>query len=110
MSKRTDVREERSSQGEAMKKLMATKKGDIWWYVIGLILALVVLIVISVIFTSKSAQVSQGISQCKGLLSFGEKQGVCKDACTPDEVQAMGFGSDCPKGQKCCITEVQGYE
>lgn len=93
-----------------MRKLFAAKKGEMWWYIIGLILALVVLIVISVIFTSKSAQVSKGISQCKGLLSFGEKQGVCKDACTPDEVQAMGFGSDCPKGQQCCITEVQGYD
>jgi len=56
------------------------KKADanMWWIIIGAVIALVVLIVLLVIFTSKSGKLEGGLLDCQS------KGGTCmlKDQCT----------------------------
>ena len=74
------------------------KKADanMWWIIIGAVIALVVLIVLMVIFTSKTQPLEQGLSDCEG------KGGVCTSTgkCPDNTLRASTF--DCPSG-KCCI-------
>ena len=71
------------------------------------ILALIVLVILVTIFTGKTAQVNKDITQCSGLLDFGESKGTCSPGpdCAAGQIKASAFGSECPKGQICCIVE-----
>ncbi len=76
------------------------KRGDanIWWIIIGAVIALVVLIVMMLIFTGKTQPLQQGLSNCEG------KGGICvpsNDGCPRNTLSASAF--DCDSGGKCCI-------
>lgn len=88
-----------------VKAIPKQKKAQMWWYIIGFVLAAIVLVISVIILSGKAGQVSTATSQCKGFFDFGEKQGVCKPICEPGEIQATGFGSDCKENEKCCIAE-----
>ena len=69
-----------------------------WWIIIGAAIALIVLIIITIIFTGQTSIVNQELGECRS------KGGVC-----------MPAGDDCPRGTltkptfscgevgKCCI-------
>ena|SRR3989338_2354553 len=77
------------------------KKADanMWWIIIGAVIALVVLIVLMVIFTTKTGRLGEGLSDCEG------KSGVCvstsTDACPSGTLSTSAF--DCKSGEKCCL-------
>ncbi|MBI2662266.1 hypothetical protein HYX11_02295 [Candidatus Woesearchaeota archaeon] len=84
------------------------RKGDanMWWIIIGAVIALVVLIVLLVIFTSKSGKLEGGLLDCQS------KGGECvtEDKCvTINSDGAITKGTiasafDCPdKTTKCCF-------
>jgi hypothetical protein len=54
---------------------------NIWWIIIGAVMALVVLIIVLVIFTGRSSTLNEGLGDCRS------KGGVC-----------MNLGSNCPSG------------
>lgn len=75
-------------------------KGDanMWWIIIGAVIALVVLIVLMVIFTGKTGKLEIGLSDCLG------KSGQCvsvSDLCPERTLESSAF--DCPADKKCCI-------
>ena len=71
---------------------------DIWWIIIGAVMALVVLIIITVIFTGRTGTLTQELGECRS------KGGIC-----------MPTAEDCPRGTlttptfscgevgKCCV-------
>lgn len=78
-----------------MKKASA----DMWWIIIGAVIALVVLIILLVLFTGKTGKLEVGLLSCEG------KAGTCG---TLTECQQKG-GSistafECPQGQQCCFS------
>jgi hypothetical protein len=75
-----------------MKKASA----NMWWIIIGAVIALVVLVVLLVIFTDKTGDLEKGLSSCDG------KGGVCvsEETCPIGTLSASAF--ECSDG-KCCI-------
>jgi hypothetical protein len=77
------------------------KKGSaqMWWIIIGAVIALVVMIILMVMFTDKSGAVSEGLLECKG------KGGDCsvKDALHCDGTWSNVF--ECSGKPGCCIGE-----
>ena len=78
-----------------------SKKGsaNMWWIIIGAVIALVVMIILMVMFTSKTQPLEAGLSSCES------KGGVCAPdgiPCPTSTFLANAF--DC-KGDnaKCCI-------
>lgn len=59
------------------------KKGDanVWWIIIGAVIALVVLVILMLIFTGRTTPLNEELGSCVG------KGGVC-----------ILFGQNCPKG------------
>lgn len=77
------------------------KKADanMWWIIIGAVIALVVLIILMVIFTGKTGKLESGLSDCQG------KGGVCAPAgtaCPQSTLKSSAFGCE-TTGQECCI-------
>ncbi len=83
----------------ARRKIIRGTKGDanIWWVIIGAVIALVVLIVLMLIFTGRTQGLQRGIAECQG------KGGVCtiRSDCPSNSLYSSAF--DCPEGQRCCI-------
>lgn len=84
----------------AEPKMNLNRKADanMWWIIIGAVIALVVLIVLMVIFTGKTTDLGGGLSECEG------KSGVCVDpnlGCPQKTVSSSAF--ECKNNQKCCI-------
>lgn len=76
----------------------ADKAGaDMWWIIIGAVLALIVLIVLLVMFTGKTRSLEIGLTSCEG------KGGRCESlgSCSPNTLPTGAF--TCPAGQVCCI-------
>ncbi len=75
------------------------KKGDanIWWIIIGAVIALVVLVVIMLIFTGRAGKLSGGIAECEG------KGGACVSTslCPKNTLYSSAF--DCTGGKRCCV-------
>lgn len=79
------------------------KRGDanIWWIIIGAIIALVVVIVLLVMFTGKTRLLEGGLADCTG------KGGVCFSAsdaalgCPTNSLSTTAFS--CLTGEVCCI-------
>ncbi|MEK6951152.1 MAG: hypothetical protein AABX13_05510 [Nanoarchaeota archaeon] len=76
------------------------KRGDanIWWIIIGAVIALVVLVVLMLIFTGKTGNIGRGLSDCEG------KGGACVPegtTCPKNSLYSSAF--DCSGGQRCCI-------
>ncbi|MBU0470173.1 MAG: hypothetical protein KKA62_05615 [Nanoarchaeota archaeon] len=77
-----------------MKKASA----DMWWIIIGAVIALVVMIVLMVMFSGKTSKVETGLSACEG------KGGVCvfeNEECPSNTLRSTVF--DCGQENECCI-------
>lgn len=76
-----------------------SKRGDanIWWIIIGAVIALVVLVVLMLIFTGKTGGLSKGLSDCEG------KGGACVqgEICPKNSLYSSAF--DCKEGKRCCV-------
>ena len=79
------------------------KKGvaNIWWIIIGAVIALVVLIVILLIFTGKTGGVERGLLDC------GSKGGKCveENTCESQWNGTVSNVFDCTSpSEDCCFT------
>jgi len=86
-----------------MKMNLFNKKAsaNMWWIIIGAVIALVVMIILMVMFTDKSGKLETGLSSCEG------KGGECKPkkpGCPEGTLPATLF--DCPPDKPntiCCL-------
>lgn len=86
--------------------MMRSIKGAITWDVIAYaVLAMVAAVVLIIIFTGASQRSTQTVTQCKGLLDFGEFTGMCKLSCETGETEVATFGGGCTRDQVCCLVE-----
>ena len=71
-------------------------QSNMFWIIIGAVLALVVMIILLLLFTGKTNTLEDGVSGCAG------KGGHCRSSCPADELSAP---FDCPVGDEdvCCI-------
>ena len=82
---------------------LRNKKGsaNMWWIIIGAVVALVVMIVLMVMFTGKSRTLEGGLSDCSG------KGGVCvtsSEECPVNSLKSGTFScSESADQGKCCI-------
>ena len=75
---------------------------NMWWIIIGAVIALVVMIVLMVIFTDKTSTLEGGLSSCEG------KGGVCVngDDCPGSSLKSDAF--ECVASHPtCCIGSPQ---
>ena len=77
---------------------------QMWWIIIGAVIALVVMIVLMILFTDKSQDIQLGLMDCEG------KGGKCvsKDDCDPDFEENVRIvrGFDCSgvnSNYVCCF-------
>lgn len=85
---------------------MRSKKAAITWDVIAYaVLAMVAAIVLIIIFTGASQRSQQTVTQCKGLLDFGEFSGKCQQECLPKETEVATFGGGCNRDEVCCLVK-----
>lgn len=81
----------------------ARGSADIWWIIIGAVLALIVLVVLLVSFTKQSTGITQGVSDCEG------KGGVCVPSdpaiCPPKSLKTTAFS--CTGGRGCCLGVIE---
>ncbi len=85
------------------------KKADanMWWIIIGAVIALVVLVVLMVLFTGKTTILERGLLDCES------KGGECLEptVCTNQRGGTVAPSFDCSAstqgnpGGKCCFTE-----
>ncbi|HLC81894.1 MAG TPA: hypothetical protein VJH68_04515 [Candidatus Nanoarchaeia archaeon] len=71
---------------------------DIWWIIIGAVIALVVLIIITVIFTGRTSILNQELGECRS------KGGICmpvNDNCPGRTLPTPTFS--CGEVGRCCI-------
>ena len=90
-----------------LAKVLFNKKAsaDMWWIIIGAVIALVVMIILMVMFTSKTQPLEQGLSSCES------KGGVCvadsstgnsaSTVCPVNTLKTSTF--DCPQQKVCCL-------
>ena len=75
-----------------------------WTHIVAAVLVLVVIVVVVLIFTGVLGRARKDISQCKGLLQFGEDaQGDCVREGSCQGTVVSTFGESCKKGFECCI-------
>ena len=77
------------------------KKGDanMWWIIIGTVIALVVLIVLMGIFTGKSGKLESGLLSCEGKGGRCEATGTCKG-----KGGTVSAAFECPPATpECCF-------
>jgi len=88
-----------------MKILNRKASANMWWIIIGAVIALVVMIILMVMFTDKT-NVLEG-----GLLSCSNKGGDCVLAtgdCPENSMESFAF--DCPDDggkRKCCLSSLK---
>ena len=78
--------------------MMKKADANIWWIIIGAVIALVVLVVLLVIFVNKTRGLESGLTECAG------KSGVCVDVgvgCPGNTLSSGAFS--CGTGNICCI-------
>ena len=77
---------------------MRKASADMWWIIIGAVIALVVLVVLLSIFSGKTGNLEQGLSSCES------KGGVCvseENPCPGSTIATPTF--ECNGQQNCCI-------
>lgn len=78
-----------------------------WSHIVAAILVVVVILVLIIIFTTKTGDSQKDIGRCKGLIGTEGMTGECmgsEQACASSGGRVVStFGSDCEKGQVCCI-------
>jgi len=75
---------------------------EVWWIIIGAVIALVVLMVILFIFTNKTGSVAGGLSGCES------KGGICVQGGTCPKNTLSAF-FECPPSLTCCLGSPQTY-
>lgn len=83
------------------------KKADanMWWIIIGAVIALVVLIILMLIFTGKTGKLEGGLLDC---VSKGGKCDVPEAKCAADG-GTVSSAFDCPTPDaKCCFPAKKG--
>ncbi len=75
---------------------------EMWWIIIGAVIALIVLIILLVLFTGKTQGLEGGLTECEG------KSGVCATSptdntspCPSNTIQTSAF--TCTGNQVCCV-------
>ena len=72
---------------------------NMWWIIIGAVIALVVMIILMVMFTSKTQAVEGGLTDCEG------KGGICisgeNNPCPDNTLSSSAFS--CTNSAKCCL-------
>ena len=81
------------------------KKADanMWWIIIGAVIALVVMIILMVMFTSKSGELEGGLLECNS------KGGQCKslmESCPENSIESSAFSCQ-GESQKCCLSSLK---
>jgi hypothetical protein len=77
-------------------KMNKKASANMWWIIIGAVIALVVMIILMVMFTGKVKPLEQGLSACEG------KGGVCvTGSCPINTFKSSAF--DCTTSKDCCI-------
>jgi len=79
---------------------MKRASANMWWIIIGAVIALVVMIILMVMFTGKSAKLESGLSGCES------KGGICvpnsDNGCPKGSLSATTF--DCKSNSElCCL-------
>ncbi|MEW5897473.1 MAG: hypothetical protein AB1668_07295 [Nanoarchaeota archaeon] len=83
--------------------LIKSKRADanMWWIIIGAVIALVVLIVLLIMFTGRSGRLEGGLMDCE---SKGGKCGLLKEECTSKEKGGTWSEAfECPDKSGCCF-------
>lgn len=83
--------------------LIKTKKADanMWWIIIGAVIALVVLIILLIMFTGRSGKLEAGLMDCE---SKGGKCGLIKEDCISKEKRGTWSEAfECPNNEGCCF-------
>ena len=72
---------------------------NMWWIIIGAVIALVVMIVLMVMFTTKSNKLEGGLGACES------KGGICVTGkeCPENSLPASAFECSNPTGTACCV-------
>ncbi len=72
---------------------------EMWWIIIGAVIALIVLIILLVLFTGKTRGLEAGLTECEG------KSGICSTTtdptCPSNTLQTSTFS--CSGNGVCCI-------
>ena len=74
---------------------------EMWWIIIGAVIALVVMVILMVMFTGKSGKLETGLSECLGKGGKCVKDGGCSAI---GGLKSTAF--DCPQSTEpeCCFT------
>ena len=93
---------------------MKRGSANMWWIIIGAVIALVVMIILMVMFTTKSTKLEGGLSACDS------KGGYCVPGttvsvgppspgtgCSKKTLTATAF--DCKQGYVCCLGSPKSY-
>ncbi len=72
---------------------------EMWWIIIGAVIALVVLVVLMVMFGEKSSKLGGGLLECQS------KSGKCvdKDSCESVYKGSVSGAFECEEGKECCF-------
>ncbi len=90
---------------------------QMWWIIIGAVIALIVMIVLMVLFTSKTGDLAIGLLDCEGKggrcvpkTGFDQCSDVCRNAqrtysstftCPVEQCCCLGFGGNKATGESC---------
>jgi hypothetical protein len=83
-----------------MKIFNKKASANMWWIIIGAVIALVVMIILMVMFTEKSGKLETGLSSCDG------KGGTCVEKdndCPKGTLSAPIFDCSTTDKPKCCL-------
>jgi len=78
---------------------MKSGSADMWWIIIGAVIALVVLIVLLVIFTGRTTGLEQGLLSCES------KGGICvaDNTCRTEHQGTATNAFECTGEDECCF-------
>ena len=78
---------------------MKKAEANMWWVIIGAVLAIVVMVVLLVMFGEGTKKVSAGLSECES------KLGKCveKDTCVKDHKGTVTTVFECKENKECCF-------
>ena|SRR3990172_8630100 len=84
------------------RDFLGSKKADVNWYVIGFVLAIIVLAILAYIFYTQTKKSSESAG---GIISCSARNGQCTpgDKCASGELNIGRFG--CDEGKVCCIPQ-----
>jgi len=79
------------------------KKADanMWWIIIGAVIALVVMIILMVMFTGKSNKLEGGLLDCQS------KGGSCLSTCPENTLESIAFSCPGDGTIRCCVSSLK---